>query len=196
VFKLSSVHFTETWKAMEALLKTGKTRAIGVSNFNIRRLKQLLDSCTVTPATNQIEAHPYLQQQELFDFCQEKGILIEAYSPLGNNQTGEPKTVDDAEVHAVAKSLSMDPGQVLVSWGVQRGHVVLPKSVTEKRIKGNFQDKVLPDSAMDRLNALERHKRFNFPVLWGYDIFDEAGDKEVLKIAKNAGPQNLKKFTV
>jgi diketogulonate reductase-like aldo/keto reductase len=181
---------------MEALLKTGKTRAIGVSNFNIRRLKQLLDSCTVKPATNQIEAHPYLQQQELFDFCQEKGILIEAYSPLGNNQTGEPKTVDDAEVHAVAKSLNMDPGQVLVSWGVQRGHVVLPKSVTEKRIKGNFQDKVLPDSAMDRLNALERHKRFNFPGVWGYDIFDEAGEKEVLKIAKNAGSQNLKKFAV
>lgn len=181
---------------MEALLKTGKTRAIGVSNFNIRRLKQLLDSCTVKPVTNQIEAHPYLQQQELFNFCRKNGILIEAYSPLGNNQTGEPKTVDDAEVHDVARSLGMDPGQVLVSWGVQRGTVVLPKSVTEKRIKGNFQDKLLPESAMDRLNALERHKRFNFPAAWGHDIFDEAGQKEVLRIARDSGLQNLKKFTV
>jgi hypothetical protein len=55
---------------------------------------------------------------------------------------------------------------------------------------------VLPDSAMDRLNALEKHKRFNFPAVWGYDIFDEAGEKEVVKIAKAAGPENLKKFTV
>ena len=186
----------DTWKAMEALLKTSKTRAIGVSNFNIRRLKQLLDTCTIKPATNQIEAHPYLQQQELFQFCQQNGILIEAYSPLGNNQTGDPKTVDDAEVHAVGKALDMDPGQVLVSWGVQRGNVVLPKSVTEKRIVGNLQGKELPDSAMDRLNALERHKRFNFPAVWGYDIFDEVGEEKVRKIAKDAGPENLKKFTV
>jgi len=196
MFRLSSVPFAETWKAMEALLKTGKTRAIGVSNFNIRRLQELLYTCAVVPATNQIEAHPYLQQSELFDFCRKKGILIEAYSPLGNNQTGEPKTVDDAEVHAVARELGMDPGQVLVSWGVQRGTVVLPKSVTEKRIKSNFQDAVLPDWAMDRLDALERHKRFNFPARWGYDIFDEAGEKEVAKIARETGPENLTKFTV
>ena len=181
---------------MEALLESGKTRAIGVSNFNIRRLKQLLGSCVVRPACNQIEAHPYLQQRELFDFCQKEGILVEAYSPLGNNQTGEPKTVDDAEVHAIGKELGMDPGQVLVSWGVQRGNVVLPKSVTEKRIRGNFQDKILPDSAMDRLGSLERHKRFNFPARWGYDIFDEAGDKFCLRVAKETGSENLKKFTI
>jgi diketogulonate reductase-like aldo/keto reductase len=196
VFKLSKVHFNETWKAMEALLKTGKTRAIGVSNFNIRRLKELLSVAEVVPAVNQVEAHPYLQQPDLLDFCKEKGILIQAYSPLGNNTTGEPKTVDDPEVHAVAASLGMDPGQVLVSWGVQRGTIVLPKSVTEKRIKSNFQDAVLPNEAMERLNALERHKRFNFPSRWGYDIFDEAGEEEVAKIARESGPENLEKFKV
>ncbi|OCT51790.1 Aldehyde reductase 1 [Cladophialophora carrionii] len=196
VFKLSEVHFNETWKAMEALLKTGKTRAIGVSNFNIRRLQELLSVASVVPAVNQVEAHPYLQQPDLLDFCKEKGILIEAYSPLGNNTTGEPKTVDDPEVHAVAKSLGMDPGQVLVSWGVQRGTIVLPKSVSEKRIKGNFQDAVLPEEAMQRLNALERHKRFNFPARWGYDIFDELGEKQVAEIARKSGPDNLQKFTV
>lgn len=182
---------------MESLLQTGKTRAIGVSNFNIRRLRQLLDTCSVKPATNQVEAHPYLQQRDLFDFCRKEGILIEAYSPLGNNLTGEPKTVDDPEVHAVARELgTMDPGQVLVSWGVQRGTVVLPKSVTEARIKSNFRDRVLPDSAMARLNALERHKRFNFPARWGYDIFDEVGEKKVAQVAQESGPQNLKRFTV
>jgi diketogulonate reductase-like aldo/keto reductase len=196
VFKLSSTPVEETWKAMEALLKTGKTRAIGVSNFNIRRLKDLLAKAEVVPAVNQIEAHPYLQQSDLSQYCKDKGILIQAYSPLGNNTTGEPKTVDDADVHAVATSLSMDPGQVLVSWGVQRGTVVLPKSVTKRRIISNFQDAVLPDEAMEKLNSLERHKRFNFPAHWGFDIFDEAGEEKVTRIAKEAGPQNLKKFTV
>lgn len=196
VFKLSNVPFNDTWKAMEALVKTGKTRAVGVSNFNIRRLKELLSVAEVVPAVNQVEAHPYLQQIDLSQFCKEKGILIEAYSPLGNNITGEPKTVDDPKVHEVAKSLDMDPGQVLVSWGVQRGTIVLPKSVTEKRIKGNFQDAVLPDDAMTRLDALERHKRFNFPARWGYDIFDEMGEEQVAESARKAGPENLEKFTV
>lgn len=196
VFRLSNVHFNETWKAMEALLKTGKTRAIGVSNFNIRRLKDLLSVAEVVPAVNQVEAHPYLQQPDLMEFCKDKGILIQAYSPLGNNITGEPKTVDDPEVHAVAKSLGMDAGQVLVSWGIQRGTVVLPKSVTEKRIIGNFQDAILPDEAMAKLNALERHKRFNFPARWGYDIFDEVGEEQCAKIAKEEGPSNLQKFKI
>ena len=214
VFKLSGVHFNDTWKAMEALLKTGKTKAIGVSNFNVRRLKDLLKSCDVKPTVNQIESHPYLQQQELVDFHKQHDILIEAYSPLGNNTTGEPKTMDDPVCAEVGKQLGMDPGQTCISWGVQRGQVVLPKSVTEKRIVSNFQDQVLPDWAMDKLNAMERHKRFNcecscplFTHLaesspqvpgtrWGYDIFDEAGEDAVKKSAKESGPENLKKFTV
>lgn len=196
VFKLSNTPFVKTWQFMEQLVDTGKVKAIGVSNFNIRRLKELLEVAKIVPAANQIEAHPYLQQQELFDFCKQHDILVEAYSPLGNNQTGEPRTVDDAEVHAVGKSLDMDPGQVLVSWGVQRGTVVLPKSVTEKRIIGNFQDKVLPDESFSRLNKLERHKRFNFPARWGADIFDEIGETRAREIAQESAQQNLKNFTV
>lgn len=95
---------------MEKLLATGKVRAIGVSNFNIRRLEELLGQVSVVPAANQIEAHPYLQQPELLKFCQSKGIVIEAYSPLGNNQTGEPRTVDDPVVAQVAQQVGMDPG--------------------------------------------------------------------------------------
>ena len=183
---------------MEKLLATGKTRAIGVSNFNIRRLKELLAVATVTPAANQIEMHPYIQQPELFSFCKSHKILIEAYSPLGNNQTGEPRTVDDGTVHAVAKRLGMDPGQVLVSWGVQHGTVVLPKSVTEKRIVGNFQDKVLPDDAFEELSKLERHKRYNnLSLRWGYDIFDEDGGEEKVKAAAaEKGEENKVKYTV
>lgn len=196
VFRLSDTPFTKTYAAMEALLKTKKVRAIGVSNFNIPHLETLLKDCSVVPAVNQIEKHPYLQQTELAAFCKSKGILLEAYSPLGNNQTGEPRTVDDAKVHEVGKGLGLDPGQVLVSWGVQTGHVVLPKSVTDSRIKSNFEDKVLPASTMKELDSLERHKRFNFPARWGYDIFGEAGDEEVTRIAREAGHENKTKFIV
>lgn len=194
VFRSSHTDIKRVWGFMEKLLASGKTKAIGVSNFNVRRLKELLAICKVKPAVNQIELHPYLQQPELMAFCKQEGILIEAYSPLGNNQTGEPKTVDDPEVHAVAKELGMDPGQVLVSWGIQRGWVVLPKSVTEKRIMGNFQDQILPSEAMRRLDALEKHKRFNFPARWGLDIYDERDEGELKKIAKLSGDENKTKF--
>lgn len=196
VFRLSDVSFLDTWKAMEKLVKTGKTRAIGVSNFNIRRLEELLAGSDVVPAANQVERHPYIQQHDLLKFCNDKGILVQAYSPLGNNITGEPKTVDDPEVHAVAKSLGIDPGQALISWAVQQGTVALPKSVTAKRIQGNFQDSILPDAAYEKLNSLEKHKRFNFPARWGADLFDEVGQEKVSKIAQESGEENLKNFTV
>ncbi|KAL4946671.1 hypothetical protein BDV06DRAFT_218137 [Aspergillus oleicola] len=196
VFQLADIDYVTTYKAMEKLLATGKVRAIGVSNFNIRRLKELLSQVNIVPAANQIEAHPYLQQPELLRFCQSKNILIEAYSPLGNNQTGAPRTVDDPTVHEVTKQLSMDPGPLLASWGVQRGTVVLSKSVTPSRIEANLQVKHLPDNAFATLNALERHKRYNFPANWGYDIFEEAGEEAVRKIAIEAGPANKLKFTV
>ncbi|KAI6910057.1 putative aldehyde reductase I [Hortaea werneckii] len=197
VFKLDDIDPAETYKAMERLLQTGKDKAIGVSNFTVEKLEDLMRKTSVVPAANQVEAHPYLQQPELLKYCQQKGIVLEAYSPLGNNQTGEPRTVDDAEVHAVAKDVGMDPGVVLGSWGVQRGTVVLPKSVTPHRIASKLKVKELPSDAFSRLNKLERHKRFNFPgARWGYDIFGEKGEKEVKQAAQHAGPENKTKFTV
>ncbi|CAG8895321.1 unnamed protein product [Penicillium egyptiacum] len=196
VFELADVDYITTYKEMEKLLATGKVKAIGVSNFNIRRLEELLSKVDVVPAANQIEAHPYLQQPELVEFCHSKGIIVEAYSPLGNNQTGEPRTVDDPVVVEVAKEVSMDPGPLLASWGVQRGTVVLSKSVTPSRIAANLQLKILPDGAYDKLTGLERHKRFNFPANWGYDIFEEVGQEAVRKAAIAAGPSNKIKFTV
>lgn len=181
---------------MEKLLATGKVRAIGVSNFTIKQLTELLSKTSVVPATNQIEAHPYLQQPALFDFCKSKGILIEAYSPLGNNQTGEPRTVDDPFVGVLGQRLGMDGGQLLASWGIQRGTVVLPKSVTPSRIKNNLQVKELPNDAFEELSALERHKRFNVQSRWGYDIFEELGEEKVKRIAEDCAAENLEKFTV
>jgi len=196
VFKLADIDYVDTYKAMEALLDAGKVRAIGVSNFNIRRLEDLLARSKVVPACNQVEAHPYLQQPDLLTFCQKHGIVLEAYSPLGNNQSGEPRTVDDPLVHEVAKEIGMDPGVTLGSWGIQRGHVVLPKSVTPARIASNLKVKELPAHAKAKLDSLSRHKRFNFPVHWGYDIFDEAGQEAVRKAALDAAETNKTKFTV
>jgi diketogulonate reductase-like aldo/keto reductase len=196
VFQLADIDPAETYKAMEKLLDTGKVRAIGVSNFNVRRLEDLLSKVTVVPAANQIEAHPYLQQKGLTDFCASKGILIEAYSPLGNNLTGEPRTVDDPLVKSLAKDLGMDGGQLLVSWAVQRETVVLPKSVTPSRIESNVKVQKLPASVYEQLNQLEKHKRYNFPVHWGYNTYDELDDEKVKHIAKDAGESNKTKFTV
>jgi len=196
---------------MEKLVKTGKVKAIGVSNFNIRRMEDLLSKTTVVPAALQVEAHPYLLQPDLLEYCQKHNIILEAYSPLGNNSTGEQRTVDDPLVHDIAKQLNMDPGAVLASWAIQRGTVVLPKSVTPKRIADNLKVKELPSDAFEKLNGLERHKvslssrvspelanskkRFNFPIHWGYDIFDEAGEVKVKKAAQDSAKQNKTKFT-
>lgn len=194
VFQLVDISPSTTYKAMEALLKSGKVRAIGVSNFTIGRLTTLLSETTVVPAVNQIEAHPYLQQPKLLEFCRSKNILVEAYSPLGNNQSNEPRTVDDPLVAEIAKELGLDIGQVLYSWGVQRGTVVLPKSVTPSRIQSNLQVTELPKDAFERLNGMEKNKRFNWQTRWGYDIFEELGEEAVKKAAQETGPENLQKF--
>jgi diketogulonate reductase-like aldo/keto reductase len=196
VFDLADIDPATTYKAMEKLMSTGKVRAIGVSNFTIGALEKLLSKTDIVPAVNQVEAHPYLQQPALFDFCKSKNILIEAYSPLGNNQTGEPRTVDDEKVGVLGHRLGMDGGQILASWGIQRGTVVLPKSVTPSRIKSNLQVKKLPTDAFDELNALERHKRFNQQSRWGFDIFEELGQAKVQEIAEGFAEENKEKFTV
>jgi L-glyceraldehyde reductase len=196
VFDLIDIDPADTYKAMEKLVSTGKVRAIGVSNFTINRLDDLLSKTSVVPAVNQIEVHPYLQQFSLFDYCKSKNILIEAYSPLGNNQTGEPRTVDDELVGVISKRLGVDGGQLLASWGIQHGHVVLPKSVTPHRIESNLQVKELPQDSYDELSGLERHKRFNQQSRWGFDIFEELGQAKVKKIAEDAAAENLEKFTV
>ncbi|KAF2086301.1 alcohol dehydrogenase [Saccharata proteae CBS 121410] len=194
LFQHADIDIVDTYKAMEKLLDTGKVKAIGVSNFNIRLLEDLLKKTTVVPAVNQIEAHPYLLQPELTQYCKDKGILVQAYSPLGNNQTGEPRTVDDPKVHEIAEKLGMDPGVLLGSWGVQRGTNVLPKSVTPHRIASNLHVKELPQEDFEALNALSRHKRFNFPARWGTDIFDEVGAEKAKQGALELAEDNKKKF--
>ena len=198
MFALADIDPAITWAAMEKLVASGKVKAIGVSNFTVKRLDKLISATTtnIVPAVNQVEAHPYLQQPELFKFCQSKGIVVAAYSPLGNNQTGEPRTVDDPLVKQLGDRLGLDGGQLLASWGVQRGTVVLPKSVTPSRIQSNFKVSELPAEVFEQLNSLERNKRFNWQTRWGFDIFQELGDEEAKRVAQESAEENKVKFTV
>ncbi|KAI5478353.1 hypothetical protein MNV49_005204 [Pseudohyphozyma bogoriensis] len=162
----------DTWKQMEAVLATGKVRAIGISNFSQAFVEDLLKTAKVTPAVNQIELHPYLPQIELVEWLQSKGITPQAYSPLGS--TNSPLLSDPA-ILKIAEKHGAGAGNVLISYQVARGVVVLPKSVTPSRIADNF--KVLPLDAEDveTLNKIHVGKiqRFVRPV-WPIDLkFDK-----------------------
>lgn len=192
-FALGDVPIADTWAAMEKLLDTGKVRAIGVSNFNIRRLTELLKTAKVVPAVNQIEAHPFLQQPKLKEFLDSKGIHITAYSPLGNNIYGKARVIDDEAVQQVAKETGKDTAQVLIAWAVKRGTSVVPKSVTKSRIESNFQQFELSDEAFAKLNALDKNQRYNDPVEWGFDMFEEHDEAYVKAAAQKWVAENWKK---
>ncbi|KAF2135839.1 uncharacterized protein K452DRAFT_322831 [Aplosporella prunicola CBS 121167] len=174
------VPLRDTWKALEAQVKKGKIRSIGVSNFTREKVEEVLQTAEIKPAVNQIEAHPYLQQPALLEWHKQQGIVVAAYSPLGNNIYNLPRAVDDPKVIEIAKELGKSPAQVLIQWAVQRGTVVLPKSVTPERIVSNFQDFELPQDAFDKITALDRNHRYNFPIRLGVNIFGEH-DEATLK---------------
>ncbi|PPJ53622.1 hypothetical protein CBER1_00860 [Cercospora berteroae] len=152
-----------TWKSMEKLLKTGKVKAIGVSNYSVPFLEELLKEAEVVPAANQIENHPYLPQSEISEFCKEKGILVEAYSPLGS--TGSPLFKEEG-VQELAKKHNVGAGTILISYQVSRGHVVLPKSVTPQRIEENLKTVQLSSEDVASLEEIHKKKgltRFVYP---------------------------------
>ncbi|KAH7020222.1 aldehyde reductase [Ilyonectria destructans] len=177
------VPIEETWKALEALVKKGKIKSIGVSNFTQEKIEEILKFAEIKPVVNQIEAHPYLQQPGLLEWSKKNDILITAYSPSGNNIYGLPKAIDDPTIIAIAKELGKQPAQILIQWAVQRGTVVLPKSVTPSRIAENFEDFELPDAAFERITALDRTHRYNVPLRLGVNVFGEH-DEATLKKAR------------
>ncbi|KAF8895241.1 NADP-dependent oxidoreductase domain-containing protein [Infundibulicybe gibba] len=164
-----------TWKKLEELVDKGKIRNIGVSNFNIRRIQNLTaNPLKIRPAVNQVEINFWFPQPDLIKWSQENGIIVEAYSPLGSSKrVGASLAVP--EVKEIAAQLCMTPAQVIISWHVQRGTVVLPKSVTPSRVEENFQVRALPQDAFDKLEmAATSHKpeRGMKPnKSWGVDVF-------------------------
>lgn len=179
------VSIVETWKAMIQLQKSGKVKSIGVSNFTIDHLEAIINATGVVPAVNQIEAHPLLPQDDLVAYAAKKNIHLTAYSPLGNNLSGKTKIVDYPQVSQVAKKYNADPAQVLIAWGVKRGYSVIPKSVTESRIKSNFDQLDLQDQDYQTVTSLVNelgHVRFNIPYTyepqWDINVFGEEPEKK------------------
>lgn len=152
---LTELPLNVTWKAMEQIHKKGLARHIGVSNFNKPKIESILQTAEIAPEVNQIELHPYFQQTELVSYCQSKGLLVTAYSPLGSRHltksnvriTNEQIVLDIAEKHSCTAS------QVLLAWGMQRGTVVIPKSVNSGRILQNF-DSIYVKLDNDDLKAI------------------------------------------
>ncbi|KDQ49553.1 hypothetical protein JAAARDRAFT_42791 [Jaapia argillacea MUCL 33604] len=137
-------NFIDTWKEMEKLLPTGRVRAIGVSNFSPKNLDILLPAITIVPAVNQVEMHPMLPQIELFEYCKRKSILLTAYSPLGKHK---PAIAEHPSLLSITKEKGCTTAQVLLSWLVNQGVAVVPKSVHKERIEENlsFIDLSEPD---------------------------------------------------
>jgi diketogulonate reductase-like aldo/keto reductase len=122
----------ETWKAMEKLLEEGKCRAVGVSNYIILHLEELLENSSIVPAVNQVEFSPYLYQKDLLEFCRSHGIQLEAYSPITKGYK-----LSDPRLVAIASQYSKTPAQILIRWGLQREVIVIVKSVKKERILEN-----------------------------------------------------------
>jgi diketogulonate reductase-like aldo/keto reductase len=148
--------YLETWRAFEALYKDGRIRAIGVSNFHIHHLQDVLDKYPTVPAVNQIELHPRLTQVPLREFCARHGIQAEAWSPIMKGRLDIPVLVDIANRHGKT------PAQVVLRWDLQHGIVTIPKSVHERRIIENADvfDFELSAADMAAIDALDEGYRF------------------------------------
>ena len=148
-----------SWKAFIELRERGLCKSIGVSNFTIEHLAEIEAKFGILPAVNQVEFHPYYYQKELLDYCNSKNIIIEAYSPLAH-----AKRLDEPKLGAISEELGKTPAQVLIRWSIQRGMVVLPKSVNKSRIIENFSvfDFNISDSVMAKLDELDE----SFVTCW------------------------------
>lgn len=153
----------ECWQTLEQLVDEGKVRHIGVSNFKQSELENLLAYARVPPAVNQIELHPRLPQTQLVDFCRKQGIGMTAYSPLGRGDVKQAGLLSSPVVLQIAQSHAVSPASVLLRWNIQRGVVVIPKSVTSERIRRNCQEPwtfSLRANEVAALDALEDGGRF------------------------------------
>ncbi|GGG72964.1 aldo/keto reductase [Paenibacillus radicis (ex Gao et al. 2016)] len=148
--------YKETWRALETLYKEGRVKAIGVSNFHIHHLEELLKDAEIIPMVNQVELHPSLSQQELRDYCAAKDIQIEAWSPLMQGQL-----LDNPVLTEIGAKHGKSVAQVILRWDLQHGIVTIPKSIKENRIVENASifDFELSAEEVARIDALNENRR-------------------------------------
>ncbi len=178
----------DTWEQMENAKMMGLSRHIGVSNFSIRKLEPLLKNTRIVPEVNQVELHPLLQQNELFNFCKKNKVLLTAYSPLGSGDRSdkmkaknEPSLFELPIIQEIAKKHEVHPAQILINWHIQRGISVIPKSATKRNIETNLlaAQLKLDTKDMQAISGLDKQYRFVTGKFWdmpekGYqNVYDE-----------------------
>jgi 2,5-diketo-D-gluconate reductase A len=145
--------FVSTWKTLEEFKQDGRARSIGVSNFQVPHLERLAAEADVTPAVNQIEIHPYFVNADVYNYCNEVGIEVEAWSPIAQGGV-----LEDPAITEIAERLGKTPAQVTLRWHIERGNIVFPKSTTPERIEENFElfnFELEPDD-IEKITALDK----------------------------------------
>lgn len=172
---LEQVPTEETWQALEECVKKGLVKHIGVCNFNSKKLTALLDTSEIPPVMNQIEMHPYLQQPEMVELCEQRDVVITAYSPLGSadrpvqlKKENEPSLLQHRIIKEIALRHKITPAQVLIAWALQRKTVVIPKSVNNTRLRENYeaQNVRLDDEALHRMKEMDLGYRYLDASFW------------------------------
>jgi aldehyde reductase len=159
------VTLLDTWRAMEDLVDRGRCRAIGLSDISLDQLRPLYESAQIKPAVVQVEAHPYLPETELLEFCKAKGVVFLAFAPLGHGI--RPGPLEDPIISRIAARIGKTPAQVLLAWALQRGGALLTTPKTAARARENFDISALPAVAFDEINRIQTRQRFNEVVKTG-----------------------------
>ena len=168
------VTLLETWSALEELVDGGKCKAIGLSDVSLDKTKEIFEAARIKPAVVHVEAHPYLPQWDLLDYCGKNGIVLQAFAALGHSS--EPKLLENPVITAIAKRVNKTPAQVLLTWAIQRGTALLTTATTPKWINENFEVSTLPEDAMREISeGITSRVRFNAVVETGVPGFIPRG---------------------
>jgi diketogulonate reductase-like aldo/keto reductase len=168
------VTLQDTWGALESLVDGGRCKAIGLSDVNLEKTKEIYQSARIKPAVVHVESHPYLPEWELLEFCRQNGIVLQAFAALGHSS--EPNLLDDPVITSIAQRVNKTPAQVVLAWAVQRGTALLTTSKTPTRIRENFDLSTIPEDAMKEISeGIKTRQRFNAVVETGVPGFIPRG---------------------
>lgn len=172
---LKHIPLVETWQGMIALKENNLTKHIGVSNFSIKKINQLINETGVCPEALQLELHPFLQQNKIVDFANANNIILTGFCPLGSSDrpinritAGEPKLFENKTIIDIAQEKGNTPAQIMLAWAINRGTSVIPKSVNPQRLKENIEaaDIELTPLEMEKINKLDQHYRYIKGDFW------------------------------
>ena len=168
------VTLLDTWGALEKLVEEGKCKAIGLSDVDVEKVKDVFDAAIIKPAVVHVESHPYLPQWDLLDYCRKNGIVLQAFASLGHSS--EPNLLADPVITGIANRVGKTPAQVALAWAIQRGTALLTTSKTPSRIAENFDVSTIPEDAMWEINeGIKTRMRFNAVVETGVPGFIPRG---------------------